>query len=303
MRPASIPTIFSARAPSPTRVPTGLLLPFVLCAASFWLFPVIDGFLLSLQSNTLYGPSHYVGLEHYRALLKDPRFLLALTNTIVYAALTVMVVVPLALAMALLMRRCFPPASAVVRFCLLLPGVTPPLVLALLFVLVFSGRHGLLNSLTGSLGAPPVDWIQDPRAIKISLVMQATWRWAGFIALCLLSALEGIPREYYDIARAEGASPFATFRFITLPLLRRVLLFATVVLILDAFVLFSGAYVLLGGSGGTSDAGLLLITYMYQTAFRYGRFASAAAMAYVCVPLLIALIAPILIGVGSGRRT
>ena len=74
-------------------------------------------------------------------------------------------------------------------------------------------------------------------------------------------------------------------------------------LILDAFVLFSGAYVLLGGSGGTSDAGLLLITYMYQTAFRYGRFASAAAMAYVCVPLLIALIAPILIGVGSGRRT
>ena len=107
MRPASIPTIFSARAPSPNRVPTGLLLPFVLCAASFWLFPVIDGFLLSLQSNTLYGPSHYVGLEHYRALLKDPRFLLALTNTIVYAALTVAVVVPLALAMALLMRRCY----------------------------------------------------------------------------------------------------------------------------------------------------------------------------------------------------
>ena len=73
-------------------------------------------------------------------------------------------------------------------------------------------------------------------------------------------------------------------------------------LILDAFVLFSGAYVLLGGSGGTADAGLLLITYMYQTAFRYGRFASAAAMAYVCVPVLIVIIAPFLTGLGSRRR-
>jgi ABC-type sugar transport system permease subunit len=275
MRAASIPTTLLGRPVCPVRVPIALLLPFAFCVVCFWLFPVIDGFFLSLQSNTLYGPSHYVGLQHYRALLTDARFLRALTNTV---------------------------TGAVVRFCLLLPGVTPPLVLGLLFVLVFSGGYGLLNNFTALLGAPPVDWIQDPRAIKISLVMQATWRWTGFIALFLISSLAGIPREYYDVARAEGANPFAAFRFITLPLLRRALLFSAVVLILDAFMLFSGAYVLLGGSGGTADAGLLLITYMYQTAFRYGRFASAAAMAYVCVPLLIVIIAPILAGLGSRRR-
>jgi ABC-type sugar transport system permease subunit len=284
------------------RVPLGLLLPFLTCVGAFWLLPVIDGFLLSLQSDTLYGASHFVGLAHYRDLLQDPRFLHALSNTAIYASATVVVIVPLALTVALLIRRCVPAATPIVRFCLLLPGLTPPLVLAMLFVLVFSGRHGLLNGLTSSVGIPTIDWIQDPRAIKIALILQATWRWTGFIALCLLSALERIPREYDDMARAEGAGTLAAFSLVTLPLLRRALVFAAVVLVLDAFVLFSGAYVLLGGSGGTADAGLTLITYMYQTAFRYGRFGSAAAMAYVAVPALMALLAPLLAGAGSRSR-
>jgi ABC-type sugar transport system permease subunit len=284
------------------RVPLGLLLPFLICVAVFWLLPVLDGFLLSLQSDTLYGPSHFVGLAHYRAVLQDPRFLHALFNTTIYAVSTVIVIVPLALAVAVLIRLCVPAAVPVARFGLLLPALTPPLVLAMLFVLVFSGRHGLLNGLSASVGLPSVDWIQDPRAIKIALILQATWRWTGFIALCLLSALERIPREYDDIARVEGAGAPAAFRLVTLPLLRRALLFATVVLVLDAFVLFSGAYVLLGGSGGTADAGLMLITYMYQTAFRYGRFGTAAAMAYLTVPALMAILAPLLTGSGSRVR-
>jgi ABC-type sugar transport system permease subunit len=278
-----------------------LILPFLAAVAAFWLLPVADGFLLSLQSDTLYGATQYVGLAHYGEVLADPRFRHALWNTAVYAALTTGVVVPLALAVALLFERGRPAVTTAARFCLLLPAVTPPLVLAMLFVLVFSGRHGLLNSLTSTVGLPAVDWIQDPRAIKPALVIQATWRWTGFVALCLLSALQAIPREYYDVARAEGASAFASFRLITLPLLRRALLFVVIVLVLDAFVLFSGAYVLLGGSGGTSDAGLMLISYAYQTAFRYGRFGTAAAMAYLAVPALMLLLVPLLVAVARRR--
>lgn len=284
------------------RAPLGLLLPFLTCVAIFWLLPVVDGFLLSLQSDTLYGASQFVGIAHYRDVFHDPRFLHALSNTAVYAIATVVVIVPVALAVALLIQRCLPAAAPAARFCLLLPGLTPPLVLAMLFVLVFSGRHGLLNALGASAGLPSVDWIQDPRAIKVALILQAAWRWTGFIALCLLSALERVPREYGDIARVEGAGVFAVFRLVTLPLLGRAILFAAIVLVLDAFVLFSGAYVLLGGSGGTADAGLMLITYMYQTAFRYGRFGTAAAMAYVTVPVLMALLTPLVIGTGSRRR-
>lgn len=264
---------------------------------------MVDGFLLSLQSDTLYGPSHFVGLAHYRAVLTDSRFQHALWNTLIYALSTIAVVVPLALGLALLMRRALPGAGTIVRFCLLLPGITPPLVLAILFVLVFSGRYGLLNAATARLGLPMVDWIQDPNAIKAALTLQATWRWTGFVALCLFSALQAIPREYYDIARVEGAGPLGAFRLVTLPLLRRALLFVVMVLLLDAFVLFSGAYVLLGGSGGTSDAGLMVISYAYQTAFRYGRFGTAAAMAYLAVPALLALLVPLIAASAARHRS
>jgi len=284
------------------RPPAGLLLPFVLAAAAFWLLPVVDGFLLSLQSDTLYGTSHFVGLAHYREVIADPRFRQALVNTAIYAAMSTAVIVPAALGVALLIQVCAPAARAWVRFTLMLPALTPPLVLAMLFVLVFSGRHGLLNGATGALGLPAVDWIQDPRAIKPALVIQAAWRWTGFAALCLLSGLDAIPREYYDMARAEGAGALAAFRLVTLPLLRRSLLFVVVVLVLDAFVLFSGAYVLLGGSGGAADAGLLIISYAYQTAFRYGQFGTAAAMAYLSVPALMTLLVPPLVAMSAGRR-
>src|SRR5688500_18526848 len=105
MQPAAIPASVRPHAARPIPVPIGLLLPFVFCVAAFWLLPVIDGFLLSLQSNTLFGPSHYVGVEHYRALLTDTRFRLALANTAIYAVLTVITIVPLALGLALLIRR------------------------------------------------------------------------------------------------------------------------------------------------------------------------------------------------------
>src|SRR5207253_10756185 len=103
------------------------------------------------------------------------------------------------------LRASAAPLRPWLRFSLMLPALTPPLVLAMLFVLVFSGRHGLLNAVTGAAGIPMIDWIQDPRAIKPALVLQAAWRWTGFVALCLLSAIDAVPRQLYDVARAEGA--------------------------------------------------------------------------------------------------
>jgi ABC-type sugar transport system permease subunit len=249
--------------------------------------PLGEGVVMSLRSDTLYGPSHFVGLDHYRALVHDPRFLKALTNTGLYAACSIAIILPTGLLLAHLLRRAFLPAQPGLRFALLLPALTPPLVLALLFVLVFAGRYGLLNTaVLGPLGLPAVDWLKDPVAIPASLLLQAAWRWTGFVTLILLAGLEAIPQGYSEVARAEGAGPLAVLRDVTLPLLRPLLLFCAVMLLLDAFVQFSGAYVLLGASGGTSDAGLLLVGLVYQTAFRYGRFGSAAAMALAIVPLL-----------------
>jgi ABC-type sugar transport system permease subunit len=216
--------------------------------------------------------------------------------------MSIAAVTTFSLALAHLLRRAFAASRGPIAFCLLLPGLTPPAVLALLYLLVFNGPHGLLNQLlAGPLGLPFLDWIRDPRVIKVSIMLLTLWRWSGFTTLILLSGMEGIPRAYYDLNRAEGGGPWHAFRHVTLPQLSHVLAFVAVFLFLDAFVLFEGAYILLGGSGGTLDAGLLLVAYAYQTAFTFGKFGSAAAMSFSVVPLLMAAVWAIL-GLEGRRR-
>jgi ABC-type sugar transport system permease subunit len=254
-----------------------------------WLVPFAIGVNLSLESDTLYGPTGFVGLRHYATALASARFWTALWNTTRQAVGSIAVTVPLGLALALGLRALPARVRSAGSLVLVLPALTSPLVLAFLFVLVFAGRHGLLNTLlVAPFGLAPADWLKDPALIPVSLVFQAVWRFTGLVALVLGAGLEAAPRAYVEVARAEGAGPLRTFRDALLPSLWPYLLFCAALLWLDAFTLFSGAYVLLGASGGTSDAGLLLVTLAYQTAFTYGRFGSAAAQSLLAVPVVAA---------------
>ncbi len=264
--------------------------------------PLARGFRLSGESDDLFGPSSFVGFEHYRVLSTDSRFWHALRNAFTYCGLVLILVPPLALLLAHFLRSAYGGRflRGPIQFCLMLPGLTPPLVLALLYVLVFNGPHGLLNHLLfRPFGLSGIDWIRDPRFIKPSLALLALWRWTGFITLIFLAALEGIPRAYFDAAKVEGATGWQTFRHVSLPLLRPITAFVAAFLFLDTFVLFEGAYVLLGGSGGVLDAGLLPISYAYFTAFTLGNFGSASAMAFALMPILMLALGFIL---SQGRR-
>jgi len=273
-------------------LPFLLLAPFFTALFIFWVIPLIQGFHLSLESDDLFGETTFVGLDHYRfLLLHDSRFWHALRNTFVYCGLVILIVPALALGLAHLLQKAHSRLRGILQFTLLLPGLTPPLVLALLYLMVFNGPYGVLNKIfLHPFGLPDVDWIHDPRFIKFSLALLALWRWTGFITLIFLSGLEGIPRSYYDAAKSEGASAWQNFWVVTLPLLRPVTAFVVAFLFLDAFALFEGAYVLLGSSGGTLDTGLLLVNYSYLTAFTLGNFGSAAAMAFMSLPLLMLMI-------------
>jgi multiple sugar transport system permease protein len=291
---------------SSRRPPFLLLAPFFAALALFWLVPLVRGVRISLQTNTLFGEPGFAGAANYAALFTDDRYAHALTNTVLYCAMVLLAVLPFSLLLAHGLRRVVPGLRGPLQFCLLLPGLTPPLVLALLYLLVFHGPQGLLNAVfLQPFGLPNLDWIGDPRLIKFSLVLLMLWRWTGFMTLIFLSGLEGVPRAYYDAARSEGASAWQRFRHVTLPVMRPVTAFAAAFLLLDTFVLFEGAYVLLGGSGGTLDAGLLMVSYAYFTAFTLGNFGAAAAMSFSSVPLLLlALFAILATGrsAGSPRR-
>jgi ABC-type sugar transport system permease subunit len=269
----------------------GLLGPFFLCFVLFWLVPLIGGVRLSFYANTLVGEGSFVGFDHYRALLDDARYFKAIRNTSIYALGSLLCILPLSLVLAHALQSLASRWRSVIQFVLLVPGLTPPAVLALLFLLVFHGRAGLLNQwFVMPLGGQPINWLKDPDVILAALVLQCIWRWLGFITFFVHSGMQAIPSMYYEALQIESRHAWHRFWWVTLPGLRHVLLFCLIYLIVDAFALFSGAYVLLGGSGGTADAGLMLVSYLYQSALTFGRFGSAAAMGIAIAPCLLGIL-------------
>jgi len=273
------------------RWPSWLLAPYFLFFIAFWLLPLLGGIRLSTRSNVLFGESAFVGLAHYRDLLGDPRLYKALVNTALFSGAGILIIIPLALFFAQALRESPRRLRPTLTFALLLPGLTPPVVLALLFLLVFHGEAGLLNQwFILPLGVKAIHWLKDPAFILPALVLQSVWRWTGFITFFLVAGMNAVPAALYEAAHLETSNRWSVWRSVTLPHLRPVILFASIYLVIDAFSLFSGAYVLLGGSGGTKDAGLLLVSFIYQQAFVLGKFATAAAVSVMVAPLLLGLL-------------
>ena len=232
----------------------------------------------------------YVGLANYSFVLGDPKFHKALWNTSLYVAGTLAFVLPIAFFLAHFLMQLPAGIRPFFSFLLLLPGLCLPGVLSTLFHLFFHGREGALNQfIVVPLGFEPVNWMMDPTFVLPSLILQSVWRWTGFVTLFFLCGMEAVPKLYYEAARIEGASSWRTLRCVTLPAVRHVAVFTSVFLIVDGFASFSGAYNLLGGSGGILDSGLLLVSYVYQVAFPGGSgqfdFPAAAAMSLLVVPM------------------
>lgn len=247
---------------------------------------------MSLKTNAIWDEPEFAGLDNFKHVLSDPLYAKALQNTTQYTLAVIFLVVPLGVLVAHHIRQLPKKYQPALSFCLLLPGITPPAVLSILFLLFFHGDQGILNSLLVTpFGLDPVNWIHDPKFILSSLVLQAAWRWTGFVAFFCLCAMDALPRTWEEAAKLEGATPRQTLWYITLPQIRHVLLFATVFLLVDATAQFSGAYSLLGGSGGPDNAGLLLVTHIYHTAFGKGNFGDAAAISLTLLPPLLFLIA------------
>lgn len=305
----------SFRQPSPYRSSLGwLLLPFFVSLVLFWLIPLSVGVKRSLYQDPAAiaasppEPSkRQATLANYRKLLGDSQYRKALRNTVVYAAVSIAVMIPLALILAHLLQLSHPRLRPVLTFGIVLPALAPPVILGILFLMVFHGRFGLLNSLLvlplqevlqtmagGDGKAAPIHWLKDPAWIMPAMILQGIWRWTGFIALFFLCGLESIPKAHFEVADLAGANQWQRARFVTLPYLRPIIVFAVVYLLIDAGSMFSGAYALLGGSGGTDNAGLLLVSYAYFTGFKFHEPAYAAAISMSVVPLMLIIIGCIL---------
>jgi len=269
------------------------LLPFFIVYAVFLLYPVVDAFRLSFFEQTGISTPKFIGLDNYRALFTDERYLKALRNTALYALASVFILSPLALAVALAVRSFIVPSvnmQSFYRAAFFLPYITSFVVIALMFGLVFDTNYGLLNSFLDSVGLPTPNWLRSETLALPSIVLVAIWTFLGLNSLYFLAGLQNIPDELSEAAVLDGAGRSQVFFHITLPLLRPMILFVLVQATIFSFQIFEIPFLLT--RGGPSDASLTLAIYLYDVGFQQFEQGYAAAIGYS-----LAIISMVLAGI------
>ncbi len=281
----------AGRAPGRRAItPYLFLAPFFIVYAIFLLYPVIDAFRLSFNERIGISTPTFVGLENYRTLFEDERYLKALLNTTLYAGASLFILSPLALLLALAVRSFLVPSAnlkSFYRIAYFLPNITSFVVIALMFGLVFDANYGLLNAFLEAIGQPTHNWLRSEDLALPSIVLVAIWTFLGINSLYFLAGLQNIPDELSEAAQLDGATRFQVFWTVTLPLLKPTILFVVVQAIIFSYQIFDIPFLMT--RGGPSDATLTLAVYLYEIGFQRFDQGYAAAIGYSLAVISILL--------------
>lgn len=269
------------------------LLPYLLLSPALVLlvgmvYPFGLGLYYSFTSYWLQYPNRFrfVWLDNYAGLLSEPLFVRALEFTLGFTLVAVVVQVGLGLAVALFLHARIPGRGAI-RALMLLPLMMPPVITALMWkIMMASTNAGILNYLLSFLGVDPVNWFGSPQGAIVSILIIDTWGNLPFVSLILLGALQALPTEPYEAARVDGASPAATLRYLTLPLLSPFILLAVTFRTMDSLRIFDVIYATT--MGGPNDATTNLLIMSYQFAFQWYQMGKGMAQAIVLLLLVVA---------------
>lgn len=260
--------------------------PAVLLIVVFGIVPIIWSALLSLQHTNLLSPPHWVGLDNYRALPKDPVFRQSLVHSAIYTALFVPISVGGGLFAAIALNR---PLRGIrlYRTAVFVPVVVSTIATVIIFLWVLDPNFGLANWMLGKVGLGPFGFLESPNGALYSVVGMTAWGWIGFDVIIYLAALQGIPRELVEAAQIDGADTWGIFRHLTLPLLGPVTLFLVVWSTINALQLFDEVF--LATNGGPGTATYVPVFYLFKLAFQQGVAGYAAAIAYVLFVVILIL--------------
>lgn len=267
------------------RVGALLALPAAIFFGLFWLLPFLSAVYLSFTSYDLAGTPEWIGLDNYRRMAEDPGFWNSAQVTAVYTLGSVVPSIVIALAIAVPLSR---PGrlNGVLRGLIMIPAVMPLVATSVVWRIIYADG-GLANMMLGVVGLGPVSWLTDESMAVWALVVMVTWKHLGLFVIILTAGLQGLPQSVFEAAALDGAGPVRTFWSITVPLLRRTLLFVLVIAVVGSMQAFVPAFLLTGG--GPAGATEVLPYYMWSTAFSFERMGYASAMAMVMLTVLVVL--------------
>ncbi|MGD2051903.1 MAG: sugar ABC transporter permease [Acidimicrobiia bacterium] len=280
--------------PTRTAAPYGFVAPAFFLLFVFGILPIIVAAVVSLTDLDIAGlanPEHisFIGLENYRRLLADSEFWRSLRITALFIVFGVPCIIGISLTIALGLNVSGSRFFRALRTFYFLPAITAIVAISLVWGFMYNTQFGLLNYLLTSVGLSPVNWLSDPQMAKVSVAVVAIWRATGLNTIIFLAALQSIPKDYYEAAAIDGATGWASFRWITFPLLRFALLFVTVTTLIAWLQFFDEPFVLT--DGGPVGATTSISLFIYKEGFSLNRFGYASAGTIVLFVIIVSVTA------------
>ena len=265
------------------------LVPAISGLILFRIFPVINTFIGSLfrLDYSRAGQSTFVGLQNYLDMLHDPIFWISLRVTFVFNLVINPFQITISLIVALLVQQSGL-TNRLFRILYLLPIGMSITIASSTWGLLMAPNQGLINSMLKLLGIPPQPFLTSPKQALFSIILIASWYGISYWMLFFLAGLKDIPSTIYEAARIDGSNAWNTFWFITLPLLRRVLLFIVIVDTSANFLLFSPIYVLT--RGGPQISTNTLMYEIYTSAFIHLNFPRSLTLTCILFVILLVII-------------
>ncbi len=263
------------------------IMPALVLLGIFMVYPILWSLWMSLQVGRGMNLS-FGGFANIMRLTQDPVFQRALGNTFTFLIVQVPIMLVLALMFATMLNDSKLWGRGIFRTAIFLPCVTSLVAYSVLFRSLFLADGFVNNTLMNlHLIAEPIPWLADPFWAKVVIIMAITWRWTGYNMIFYLAAMQNIDRSIYESAKIDGVPTWARFWYLTVPMLKPVILFTSVISTIGTLQLFDEVNNIPPNAGGPSDATLTLSLYIYNLSFRFmPSFGYAATVSYVIVVLV-----------------
>lgn len=266
-----------------------LLAPTMIVMTVVGLYPLLHSGYISLTNyNPTYGDeSSFIWFENYIRAFEDGQFWHSIWLTLVFTAISVTCSLTLAIALAVLFNL-QKPGFMVLRTIILIPMLITPVAVGITWRIMMMPDLGVLNYLLGLIGIPPALWAGSAASAMASVILVDVWQWTPFMFLIIYAGLTSLPKTPFEAAAIDGATPARMFWSITLPMLKPVIVIATLLRIVDAFRTYDTVYTITrGGPDFSTD---LVSIYLQRVNFRFFDLGYGSALSWITLIIVLVVV-------------
>uniref|UniRef100_UPI003F4C1699 carbohydrate ABC transporter permease n=1 Tax=Brachyspira catarrhinii TaxID=2528966 RepID=UPI003F4C1699 len=262
-----------------------LSIPVIITLVLFNFWPFVETIVLSFMTQRR-GEFVFNGIKNYQRLFGDTIFRTAIINSLIFYIIRLPIMLITSTLLGSIIHRGVKKLKSFFEASYFIPVLVDAVAYSMIFLLIFQDR-GIINFILSKFGIEAIPWLKQSIPAKLLIVIVVTWRWTGYNMILFLAAMQNIPEDYYEAATIDGANSWQKFLYVTLPSLKPIILFTSIMSTIGTLNLFTEPFLLT--NGGPNNGTMTLGLYIYNQAFVSLNMTYAATISVIILLIVGAL--------------